>query len=204
MECGVSIRKHRTTALRLCYLLVVPIAIFVRPSWSLGYAVAYCVEFAGYLFLLAGLVIRLWCIFYIGGRKSKELNTQGPYSMCRNPLYVGTFLLAIGAGLCFENLLMLAFCVATIFPVHFLVVRMEEAHLEAIFGGQYRSYKQRVPTRYWPRLRNYKSAKSVMVSVRTIRRIVIDTAAVLLLPEIEDLLEVLHNYGVLPVLWHFP
>lgn len=199
----MSTRKRRIRALRWFFLLVVPIAVFVRPSWRVGSEVAFWVEFAGYLFLLAGLVIRVWCVFYIGGRKSKELVTQGPYSICRNPIYVGTFLLAIGAGLCFENLLMLIFCTAAILPVHLLVVRMEEAHLEAIFGEQYCLYRQRVP-RYWPRLRGYESPKRVTVSVRAIRRIAIDTAAVLLLPEVEDMLELLHDHGVLPVLWHFP
>jgi hypothetical protein len=31
-----------------------------------------------------------------------------------------------------------------------------------------------------------------------------DTVGVLLLPEIEDLLELLHEHGIIPVLWHFP
>ena len=199
----MSIRKLRITALRLSLLPVVAVAVFVRPSWGLESTTAFLLEFAGYLVLLAGLAIRIWCIFYIGGRKSQQIVTQGPYSICRNPLYVGTFLLAIGAGLCFENLIMLALCAPIVLITHFLVVRMEEAHLEASFGEEYRRYKRRVP-RYWPRLRNYESPETVPVSVRAIRRIAMDTAGVLLLPEIEDMLEILHHSGVVPVLWYFP
>jgi protein-S-isoprenylcysteine O-methyltransferase Ste14 len=197
------IRKLRITALRLSLLPVVAVAVFVRPSWGLESTTAFLLELAGYLFLLAGLAIRIWCIFYIGGRKSRQIVTQGPYSICRNPLYMGTFLLAIGAGLCFENLIMLAMCVPIVLITHFVVVRMEEAHLEASFGEEYTRYKRRVP-KYWPRLRNYESPETVPVSVRAIRRIAIDTAGVLLLPEIEDMLEILHDHGVVPVLWHFP
>ena len=133
----------------------------------------------------------------------KALITTGPYSICRNPLYIGTFFLAVGAGLCFENLLMLALVIGTIVPAHLIVTRMEETHLEQIFTDEYREYKQKTP-RYWPRFSNYASPDAVEVRVRAIRRIALDTLGVLLLPEIEDLLEVLHKQGIVPVLWHLP
>ena len=196
-------RKLRISFLRLCFLPLIVLAVFVRPSWTVESSAAFYIEFAGYLLLLAGLTIRIWCTFYIAGLKSKQLVTQGPYSISRNPLYIGTFLLAIGAGLCFENLLMLGFCGVIIVPVHAIVARREEAHLGARFGEQYQVYEKRVP-RYWPRFSNYESPSSVMVSIRAIRRIAVDTVGVLLIPEIEDLLEMLHHEGVLPVLWHFP
>ena len=199
----MSLRKLRITLLRLVFIPIVFVAIFVRPSWSLESATAFVMEFGGYLFLIAGLVIRIWCSFYIGNRKSKKIIAEGPYSMCRNPLYIGSFLLAIGAGLCFENLLMLILVPAIIIPVHVITARMEEAHLESKFGEQYRMYKQKVP-RFWPRLSNYNSPDIIEINVHSIRRIAIDTVGVLFLPEIEDLLEVLHENGVIPVLWHFP
>ena len=182
---------------------VIFVAFFVRPSWSLESTIGFDMEFGGYLFLLAGLVIRIWCSFYIGSRKSKEIIAEGPYSICRNPLYIGSFLLALGAGLCFENLLMLLLVPAIIIPVHIIAARMEETHLESRFGEQYLVYKQKVP-RFWPRFSNYNSPDMLEVNVHSIRRIAIDTVGVLLLPEIEDLLELLHEHGVIPVLWHFP
>src|SRR3989339_1941276 len=112
------LRKLRVHLLRLAFIPVVFVAVFVRPSWSLESATAFSMELAGYLFLLTGLIVRIWCTFYIGSRKSKELICEGPYSLCRNPLYIGTFLLAIGVGLCFENLLMLLFVPAIIIPTH--------------------------------------------------------------------------------------
>jgi len=199
----MSLRKLRIQLLRLVFVPIIFVAFFVRPSWSLESTTAFVMEFGGYLFLLAGLVIRIWCSFYIGSRKSKEIIAEGPYSICRNPLYIGSFLLAIGAGLCFENLLMLLLVPAIIIPVHIVTTRMEEAHLEAKFGEQYRIYKQKVP-RFWPRFSNYNSPDMIEVSVHSIRRIAMDTAGVLLLPEIEDLLELLHQHGIIPVLWHFP
>jgi protein-S-isoprenylcysteine O-methyltransferase Ste14 len=184
-------------------LPMVLLAVFGRPSWSTESTVAFFVELAGYLFLLAGLTIRMWSILYIGGRKSHELVTDGPYSICRNPLYLGTFLLAIGAGLCFENVLMLPAVFVIIVPVHVLAARLEERHLLELFPASYAQYARTVPG-FWPKLSNYQSRENVLVDVRAIRRIAIDTVGVLLLPEIEDLLEVLHQHNIIPVLLHFP
>lgn len=200
----MSMRKLRIRALRLSFFILVPLALLICPPWIGGTnsILGYSIELVGYAFLLAGLAVRIWCTFYIGGRKSKQLITQGPYSISRNPLYIGTCLLVIGVGLCFQNPAMLAFSLAIILPAHFFVIRMEETHLEKLFGEEFLAYKRRVP-RYWPRLSGYESPANVTVPVRAIRRIAIDTAAILILPEIEDLLEILHSHGLLPVLWHW-
>ncbi len=199
----MGLRKLRINFLRLAFIPVVFVAVFVRPAWSLDSFNAFLMEFGGYLFLLAGLIIRIWCTFYIGNRKSKEIITDGPYSLCRNPLYIGTFLLALGVGLCFENLVMLLLIPAIIIPVHIITTRMEETNLEAKFGEPYRMYKQKVP-RFWPRFSNYHSPDTIEINVNSIRRIAMDTVIVLLLPEIEELLELLHLYEIVPVLWYFP
>jgi len=187
----------------LCLVPVVFLVMFVRPSVPTDSGVSFILESTGYVFLLAGLAIRMWSILYVGGRKSRELVTEGPYSICRNPLYVGTFFLAIGAGLCFENLPLLAATVAVILPVHLVAAKMEEHHLQATFPVKYPQYRRRVP-RFWPRFHNYRSQKTLVISVHAIRRATVDAVCVLLIPLVEDFLEILHQYGVVPVLWRFP
>jgi len=199
----MSFRKLRVMLLRVGFLPIIAVALFVRPPWTLDSTLAFVVEWSGYLLLLAGLGLRMWSILYIGGRKSHELVTDGPYSLCRNPLYVGTFLLTVGAGLCFENIPMVALALLVVVPTHILVVRMEERHLAELFPEDFSRYKQDVP-RFWPALRRYRSAPTVAVSVRAIRRVTVDAMAVLLIPEVEDLLELFHEHGILPVLWWFP
>jgi protein-S-isoprenylcysteine O-methyltransferase Ste14 len=203
IEGSMGLRKLRLNIIQLAFVPIILVAVFVRPSWSLTSMASFIMEFFGYLFLLSGLTIRIWCIFYIGNRKSKEIVTTGPYSLCRNPLYVGTFLLAIGVGLCFENVVMLLLVPAVLIPVHLLTVRMEESYLEVQFGEPYQLYKQKVP-RFWPRFSNYNSPDSIEVDVHSIRRIAANTIGLLLLPQLEDFLEILHGHGILPVLWHFP
>jgi protein-S-isoprenylcysteine O-methyltransferase Ste14 len=179
------------------------VAIFVRPSWDPEATSAFFVELAGYVFLILGLSVRIWSILYVGGRKSQELVTDGPYSLCRNPLYVGTFLLTIGAGLCFENLLMLLAMLGIIVPAHVVVARLEEKHMVAKFPQEYPLYAKEVPA-FWPRLRNYHSKETLTISTQAIRRIAVDTSGIILIPMIEDFLELLHQHGIVPVLWFFP
>ena len=48
---------------------------------------------------------RLWCSLYIAGYKTDNLVTEGPYSMCGNPLYFFSFIGALGIGFASETLL---------------------------------------------------------------------------------------------------
>ena len=63
------------------------------------------------LFLLGAILVgiaslgRLWCSLYIAGYKTKQLVTEGPYSMSRHPLYFFSLIGAIGVGLSSETLL---------------------------------------------------------------------------------------------------
>src|SRR5713226_3679090 len=55
-------------------------------------------EMVGVLLIFLGIVGRLWATLYIGGRKSAEVVTGGPYSITRNPLYVFSTVAAAGVG----------------------------------------------------------------------------------------------------------
>jgi len=56
----MSARKLRTHLLRLVFVPVIFVAVFVRPSWSMESTAAFVVEFSGYVFLLIGLLIRMF------------------------------------------------------------------------------------------------------------------------------------------------
>jgi len=66
----MTLRKLRVNVLRLAFLPIIFVGLFVRPPWSLESTTAFLVELGGFAFLLAGLTVRIWCTFYIGGRKS--------------------------------------------------------------------------------------------------------------------------------------
>ena len=196
-------RKLRIGLLRVAFVPILFCALFGWRSWEDESVADFAVEWSGYVFLMAGMGIRLWSTLYIGGRKSKQLVTDGPYSLCRNPLYVGTVLLSVGASLCLENILMLLVSLAVMISVHALVTSAEERHLEDLFGDDFQAYKRSVP-RFVPSFRSYRSPEHLTVSSLAVRRIVIEASAILLIPVLGDLIEMLHAGGVLPVLCTFP
>jgi protein-S-isoprenylcysteine O-methyltransferase Ste14 len=197
-------RKYRMRVLRLVFL---PIAVFLTvcfaPSWKLESLTEFIVEFLGYIFVLVGLVMRNWATLYIGGKKSRELVTSGPYSICRHPLYWGTFFLGIGVGLSFENIPLMAALLIVLGPIHYITAVSEEMNLERKFPVEYEAYKRRTP-RLFPKFRNYHSEPLVMVSISAIRRVCIETIVILMIPQLEDLIEQLRLHEILPVVWHFP
>lgn len=83
-------------------------------------------------------------------RNVQRLVTYGIFAWCRNPLYVGNFLIwigfvAISGVLWFLPLAILLFAVE-----YELIVRYEEGVLESTFGQQYLDYKNATP-RWVPR-----------------------------------------------------
>ena len=72
------------------FAVIYPFGFFVMFFCSLDEASIR----AGIGFIIAGLLIRLWSNGY--AIKNDKLTTSGPYAFVRNPLYLGTFLIAIG------------------------------------------------------------------------------------------------------------
>jgi len=98
--------------------------------------------------VLPGLWLRGYASGYVN--KNRELTTTGPYAYTRNPLYLGSMLMAAGFALA-----LLSWPVAVVLAVGFLIIYVpviagEERFLSATFVG-YEEYCGRVP-RLIPRL----------------------------------------------------
>ena len=113
----------------------------------------------GWLVFLAGATMRLWATLYVGGRKGKELVTAGPYAACRNPLYLGSFLIALSVGLFLNSAVAVAGVLLAAAAYLLWVIPLEEARLSARFGEQYRSYCAVTP-RLIPSFRRAHEASS--------------------------------------------
>jgi protein-S-isoprenylcysteine O-methyltransferase Ste14 len=68
----------------------------------------------------------------------------GPYSVTRNPMYIGLTGFYIGIGLIVGSVWFAVLFVPMIFVMHYGVILREEAYLERKFGDNYLSYKARV------------------------------------------------------------
>jgi protein-S-isoprenylcysteine O-methyltransferase Ste14 len=122
----------------------------------------------GWAAFAAGAAVRFWATLYIGGRKERDLVTDGPYSLCRNPLYVGSLLLMVAAGLLMKSLVFVA-AVVVVAAVYLLTtVPVEEEYLRATHGEAFDRYAARVP-RIVPSPAAFHTPERIEVNVRTLR-----------------------------------
>ncbi len=122
-------------------------------------------ETLGWMVFVAGAAFRLWATLYIGGRKGSEVATTGPYSLCRNPLYLGTFLMTLAVALLIHSLTFGVGLVLATAAYYAATVPAEEHRLRARHGASYVEYCQRVP-RFWPRLSSFTTPSQIQVDVR--------------------------------------
>lgn len=96
-----------------------------------------------------GLAVRAIASGHI--RKNDALAITGPYRYCRNPLYLGSAMLAAGFLLAAADPLMAVAAAVLFAAVYVPVIRREEAYLAQRFGPAFIAYCGTVP-RFWPRL----------------------------------------------------
>ena len=91
---------------------------------------------------IVGLLVRAWAAGHLA--KNSELATGGPYAFVRNPLYVGTLLVAAGLVIATRRVeLAVLFGIVFLF-VYLPVIQNEEQHLRKLFPS-YADYAHRVP-----------------------------------------------------------
>lgn len=98
--------------------------------------------------VVPGLWLRAWAAGTV--KKNRELTTTGPYAHTRNPLYLGSMLIAAGFALALMSWLVALVLALGFIVIYVPVIASEERFLRATFP-EFDVYCQRVP-RLLPRL----------------------------------------------------
>src|SRR5213080_1540391 len=121
---------------------------FVRWRVRLGYPLAIAVLYLSrptprsiFLGAMVG-VIGLWLRAYAAGyfHKQKVLTVTGPYAYTRNPLYLGSAVLALGAAVATRSWISAGILVVYFAVVYSVVMRREEGELLAQHGDAFHEY----------------------------------------------------------------
>lgn len=128
------------------YILIIAIAVTARPTFE-----RLAIGTAG---IFLGVIIRAWASGIV--MKDEELAVEGPYSLCRNPLYVGNIL--IGYSFTVINGALWSVGLLTVYLLLFYpyVIRREANKMRDFFGEEYEEYSNEVPVLI-PRLTPYKT-----------------------------------------------
>jgi len=130
---------------------------------DLGTGSLHCL---GLLVMAVGIFIYLWTILFfllhgkgtpaiwftkgisfIIGEEPMNMVSSGLYRYSRNPMYLGVITTVAGEGIFFRYSSILWYALSLFFIFTFVVIFIEEPHLEEKFGDEYKNYKKR--TRRW-------------------------------------------------------
>jgi Phospholipid methyltransferase len=122
--------------------------IRVPLSFALGIAYVWLAHptraslLAGALLLLPGLLLRGLASGHV--QKDRQLTTSGPYAYTRNPLYLGSLILAAGFALAARSVWVFALMLMMFAAIYVPVIAGEERYLRQAFP-EYDDYARHVP-----------------------------------------------------------
>lgn len=160
-------------------------------------------EAVGIYLVVVCILGRTLCSIYITGHKSDRIIDIGPYSICRNPLYVFSFIGAVGVGLMSGSLIIGTSFGIVVWIIQRIVIFREEAFLLKNHGDSYRDYLLRVP-RFWPDFSLWNSGDNIVVRPRGVVRTFADASFFLLAIPLMEVLEFLKETCFLPMLFKLP
>jgi protein-S-isoprenylcysteine O-methyltransferase Ste14 len=103
----------------------------------------------GILLCFAGASLRFWASGYL--RKDQRPAVGGPYAFVRNPLYLGTYCMALGTAMAEQNWLLLGVSTVAFAAIYHYIILDEEVKLRRLFSEEYLEYCTLVP-RFFPRV----------------------------------------------------
>ncbi len=129
--------------------------IRVRSGYTAGALALYFAEptrdslMAGGALAIFGELIRLWASGHI--QKTLRLATGGPYAHTRNPLYLGSVLMALGLLVAARHPISVVAGLAYLIVFYPVIIEEEAKFLRGKFPDHYRGWAKQVPI-FFPRL----------------------------------------------------
>ena len=195
---GSQLRLRLTRLMAIC---IIAAYCFGQSYWAAGHPVVdESLFLIGIALASFGAAGRAWAVCYISGQKMKRLVKTGPYSLCRNPLYFFSMILAIGVGFCTRTITapIVIFIVLTV--LYHFQIRHEEQRLASQFGAEFESYIQSIP-RFFPSFRHYTEPDEISISPLRLKHGLFGIAFLFILIGALELIGGLHQSGLLPNLF---
>lgn len=194
----VSIERCRIPLAQVFVPSLIALVLFSRSRWSEGAPVVATSFFAvGVVLAAVAALGRTWCSMYIAGYKGRVLVTEGPYSVCRNPLYLFSLLGGVGLGLTTKSVTVPLIFLCGFGLYYPLVIRREERALREEFGRDYEAYA-RVTPRFLPRFSLLREPPQYVVEPRVFRAHLLSAAWFVWLIALAVVVEALHSANLLP------
>lgn len=196
------IEKLRIHVTQIFTVLLFLILLFTSSAWETkAPLVTILLFFLGAVLVGIASMGRLWCSLYIAGYKTDKLITEGPYSMCRNPLYFFSFIGSLGLGMATETLLIPSLIVIAFAIYYPRVIKSEEAELARLHGTEFESYLNRVPS-FFPKISILKEPGDYIAKPIVFRKHIFSALWFIWLMGILEFIEGFHELNILPTVFN--
>jgi protein-S-isoprenylcysteine O-methyltransferase Ste14 len=148
--------------------------VLSAPLWTPAPVLRTALVALGWAAFVVGAGWRFWATLYVGGRKvggrrENVLTVDGPYSVVRNPLYIGSFLIGLSAALLLQSAMVAAAVVLCALHYVLVTVPAEERFLRREVGADvFDAYRARTP-RYLPNFGLYRTPVEIPLYVKGVR-----------------------------------
>ena len=197
------VASSRTAATRKFAILLAGLLLITDHSWPKTGFLNIFLGTLGLVLVGLGAMGRVWASMYISGYKDRTLVTEGAYSIVRNPLYVFSFIGAVGVGCATGSLVLIGLLIVGFFLYYPLTTVDEEQRLAAQYGQEYTEYLRRTP-RYIPDFSLFHESETYIVDTKTYRYAFLDAVWFVWIYALVQLIEKLHSAGILPTLLRIP
>ncbi len=189
------INLHRKNLVRA---LAAPLAIylFYAPDFlKVPDAGIIAAQIAGALMLFAGIMGRVLATITIGGHKDRAIIRTEAYSICRNPLYFASFLMALGIGLLSGRpdfmLLLASAYIAIFYPM-----MLNEAKFLRTKFGDFAEYEKNVPL-FIPNFRLWEQRKTFEINFKLVKRTLLDASLALPVIPLMIIIQAIRRAGLI-------
>ena len=200
-EQGRRLLDRRKIPLAIGIAALAALFVFSTSWWS--QSVQRTIQSLGIVLIIACILGRTWCSFFIGGRKTYELIESGPYSVVRHPLYAFSVVGAAGVGAQSRTLSLAIVSAAYMAIVLLRRIMDEEREMLRIHGDSYRDYVARVP-RLLPGAPPWRWPRKLIPRPRGVLRTLVDSCYLLLTVPLAEILLHLQRAGDVPVIFWLP
>jgi len=199
------IRKSLIELLRILITWVavgvlVAASIVVESAWKKSEVIEESFVTSSVLLVAVGCLGRIWALSYIAGRKEVELVREGPYSICRHPLYLSSFIGVIGVAAATCTLTFPAIVALGFIALYPFIVAAEERRLRERHGAAYEFYVSTTPS-FVPALQRYKTGYGWQFDPRTFQKGLRDGFWFFVALSAMHIVMEMHEAGVLPGVW---
>ena len=158
---------------------------FVDPILPFSYPARNLMEGFGALFLIFGVLGRIFSSLTIASHKDSCVVKTEMYSIVRHPLYFFSFVMVVGIGLMTGRIELLLYLIAMFLVCFYPMIMNEEKYLKEKFGKEYTEYQKEVPG-FIPNISKWRAREKIEINMRLVTKTMRDASLFLLIiPAVE-------------------